>query len=170
LPPVVFSQDEESKIALINFKRCSTDLDRYVYLMGLLDRNQHLFFRVVMENIEIMMPIIYTPTVGLACQNYSIITDTPRYALLSILSQIFFVSRRHSDLIFYESSFSSEEIICSHLTIKNSSQSRRKYSIFCHLFTKRPTSLFSECLFISTGKCVATHIFLGRLEPCLSMQ
>jgi malate dehydrogenase (oxaloacetate-decarboxylating)(NADP+) len=84
LPPVVLSQNEEVKIALLNFRRCATDLDRFIYLMGLLESSERLFYCLVMENIELMMPIIYTPTVGLACQNFGLIFRNPRGLYITI--------------------------------------------------------------------------------------
>ena len=56
---------------LENFSRCTTDLDRYVYIMSVQADNERLFYRVIELNIELMMPIIYTPVVGAACQAFS---------------------------------------------------------------------------------------------------
>ena len=78
LPPCIHSPEQQSFIVLQNFYRFDNDLDRYIYLMGLQDRNEKLFYRVVTENVELMMPVIYTPTVGLACQKYGLIYRKPR--------------------------------------------------------------------------------------------
>jgi len=78
LPPAVLTQEDEVKITLLNFERCAADLDKYIYLMDLLARNERLFYRVVMDNLEVTLPIIYTPTVGLACQNFGLLFRHPQ--------------------------------------------------------------------------------------------
>jgi malate dehydrogenase (oxaloacetate-decarboxylating)(NADP+) len=83
LPPRVFSQDMQAKRVLENFRKKPNDLEKYVYLIDLEDRNENLFYRVVMDNIEEMMPIIYTPTVGQACVEYSQIFRRPRGLYIS---------------------------------------------------------------------------------------
>lgn len=70
LPPHVFALEEQVLRVLESFRRKETDLDRYIYLVGLQDRNEALFYRVLMDNLEDMMPIVYTPTVGQACQQF----------------------------------------------------------------------------------------------------
>ena len=78
LPPHVATQDEQLARVLENFHRLQTPLSKYIMLSSLLDRNEALFFRVVMDHADTMMPIIYTPTVGLACQQFGHIYRRPR--------------------------------------------------------------------------------------------
>ncbi len=78
LPPHVATQDEQLERVLENFRRLQTPLSKYIMLSSLLDRNEALFFRVVMDHADTMMPIIYTPTVGLACQQFGHIYRRPR--------------------------------------------------------------------------------------------
>ena len=78
LPPHVLSQDEQVERFLENLRRQPDDLAKYVALTALYDRNVALFFRVVCDNIDEMQPLIYTPTVGLACQRFGHIFQSPR--------------------------------------------------------------------------------------------
>ncbi len=84
LPPRVHSPDEQELRILTNLRACATDVDRYLYLIGLQDRNETLFYRVVTRHIEEVMPLIYTPTVGQACQSYAHIFRRPRGMYISI--------------------------------------------------------------------------------------
>lgn len=108
LPPRVKTQDEQVKHALANIERFTDDLNKYIYLMGLQvslydidlihkflstnigmygflqERNEKLFYRVMAENVEAFMPLVYTPTVGLACQKYGLIFQKPRGLFISI--------------------------------------------------------------------------------------
>ncbi len=70
LPPKVTTQAEQEARVLENFRQKSSRLEQYIYLIGLMDRNEHLFNRVVMNHVEEMLPIIYTPTVGEACLRF----------------------------------------------------------------------------------------------------
>ncbi len=70
LPPHVSTQDQQVERVMESYRRETTDLGRYAYLTSLQDRNEKLFFRVVTDHIEEMMPIIYTPTVGEASQQF----------------------------------------------------------------------------------------------------
>lgn len=70
LPPHVQTMEEQVERVMNNFNSKANDLERYIQMVGLQDRNETLFYRVLMENLEVMMPIIYTPTVGRACQEF----------------------------------------------------------------------------------------------------
>jgi malate dehydrogenase (oxaloacetate-decarboxylating)(NADP+) len=83
LPPHVNSLETQVMQVTENFHRKPTDLERYIYLMSLQDRNETLFYRVVIDKIEEMMPIVYTPTVGQACQEYGHILRRPRGIFIS---------------------------------------------------------------------------------------
>lgn len=78
LPPHVCSQEEQAARVLENFRRLPTPLEKYIFMTSLHDRNEALFFRIVTDNPDEMMPIIYTPTVGLACQKFGHIFQRPR--------------------------------------------------------------------------------------------
>ena len=78
LPPHVASMEDQLARTYENYSRKESDLERYIYLASLHDRNETLFFRLVYEHIKEMTPIVYTPTVGLACQYYSHIYRRPR--------------------------------------------------------------------------------------------
>jgi len=84
LPPRINTQEAQVSRVLENFRRKPTDLDKYINLAALHDRNETLFYRVVVDNPDEMMPIIYTPTVGLACQQFGHIFQRPRGLFVSI--------------------------------------------------------------------------------------
>ncbi len=78
LPPHVSTQQQQMARVLENFHRLPSPLEKYIFLTALHDRNEALFFRVVTTHPDEMMPIIYTPTVGLACQQFGHIFQRPR--------------------------------------------------------------------------------------------
>jgi len=84
LPPRVHALANQELRVLNNIREKPTDLERYLYLIALQDRNETLFYRVVMNHIEEMMPIIYTPTVGKACQEFQHIFRQSRGFYVSI--------------------------------------------------------------------------------------
>ncbi len=83
LPPRVFTLEEQAIRVLENIRRKDVPLEKYIYLISLQDRNEVLFNRVVLDNLDEMMPIIYTPTVGQACQEYAHIFRRPRGVFIS---------------------------------------------------------------------------------------
>ncbi|MBI3939169.1 MAG: NAD-dependent malic enzyme [Betaproteobacteria bacterium] len=83
LPPRVFTQEQQAQRILENLRKLPTDLDKYISLNALRDRNEALFFRVVTDHPDEIMPIIYTPTVGLACEQYAHIFQRSRGMFLS---------------------------------------------------------------------------------------
>lgn len=84
LPPRFKTQEEQIQMCKANLERYQDDINRYIYLVGLQDRNECLFYRLLAENIETMMPLVYTPTVGLACQKFGLIYRKPRGLFITI--------------------------------------------------------------------------------------
>ena len=78
LPPHVATLEEQLARTYENYKRKNNDLERYIFLVSLQDRNETLFYRLLQEHIREMMPIIYTPVVGAGCEQYSHIYRRPR--------------------------------------------------------------------------------------------
>lgn len=83
LPAHLLSQEQQAARILTNLRRLPDDLEKYVALNALHDRNEALFFRVVCDNIDEIQPLIYTPTVGLACQKFGDIFQRPRGLFIS---------------------------------------------------------------------------------------
>lgn len=78
LPPAVLTMAQQVEMSLSQILAKDEPLEQYIGLIALLDRNETLFYRVLLENLERFTPVIYTPTVGLACQRYSYIYRRPR--------------------------------------------------------------------------------------------
>uniref|UniRef100_A0A7C3V012 NAD-dependent malic enzyme n=1 Tax=Desulfobacca acetoxidans TaxID=60893 RepID=A0A7C3V012_9BACT len=83
LPPRVQTMEEQVLRTLENFRKKANDLEKYIFMISLQDRNRTLFYRVVIDYPEEMMPIIYTPTVGQACLEYGHIFRRPRGIFIS---------------------------------------------------------------------------------------
>jgi len=73
LPPHVNTQEGQVRRVMDSLRRKTSDLEKYIYLVSLQERNETLFYRVVMDHLDETMPLIYTPTVGLACQRWGYI-------------------------------------------------------------------------------------------------
>ena len=83
LPPAVLSQQLQAQKVMNNLRSTATDLDRYIAITSLQDRNETLFYRVLIDHLAELMPIVYTPTVGQACQEYAHIFRRPRGMFIS---------------------------------------------------------------------------------------
>ena len=83
LPPHVHTQEEQVMRTLTNLRQLTDPLDKFIALNALHDRNEALFFRVVCDNVDEIQPLIYTPTVGLACQQFGRIFQRPRGLFIS---------------------------------------------------------------------------------------
>lgn len=83
VPPAVSTMDQQLARVYENYRVKQTPLERYIHLASLQDRNETLFFRLVHDHIDEMMPIVYTPVVGEACQQFSHIYRRPRGLYIS---------------------------------------------------------------------------------------
>jgi malate dehydrogenase (oxaloacetate-decarboxylating)(NADP+) len=84
LPPRIFPMSQQVDRALMQLRRKESDLEKYIFLTALQQRNETLFFRLLLDHLEETMPIIYTPTVGQACLEYGGIFRSPRGLWISI--------------------------------------------------------------------------------------
>lgn len=84
LPPRVTTPEAQVARVMETLRRKPNPLEQYIYLTSLHDRNEHLFYRAIIANIEELMPIIYTPTVGEACREFGHIFRRPRGLYISI--------------------------------------------------------------------------------------
>ncbi|XP_070142740.1 NADP-dependent malic enzyme isoform X2 [Drosophila kikkawai] len=84
LPYVVRSEKDQVDHCRTLLDRLEQSLDKYMYLIGLSERNERLFYKVLASDIAHMMPLVYTPTVGLACQRYSLIHMNQKGMYISI--------------------------------------------------------------------------------------
>ena len=83
VPPAVCTIDQQLERVYESFRAKQTPLERYIYLASLQDRNETLFFRLVQDHLDEMMPVLYTPVVGEACQQFSHIYRRPRGLYIS---------------------------------------------------------------------------------------
>lgn len=83
LPPHIAPLEVQLARTYANYRRKDDDLERYIFLASLQDRNEILFYLLLSKHIQELSPIIYTPVVGLACQHYSHLYRRPRGLYLS---------------------------------------------------------------------------------------
>lgn len=103
LPPEIETMEQQLLRTKLGFNEQHNDMQKHIFLRALQDRNEILFYRFLMENIEASMPIIYTPTVGLACQQFSRIYRKSRGIYLSYTEQEYIPTilkniKRHRDI------------------------------------------------------------------------
>lgn len=84
LPPKVVTMDQQLKRVYSQYTELDDDLAKYVYLNTMQDRNETLFYRLLTDHLEEMLPIVYTPTIGKAIETYSHWYHRPRGIFLSI--------------------------------------------------------------------------------------
>ncbi|MBL1142140.1 MAG: NAD-dependent malic enzyme [Proteobacteria bacterium] len=78
LPPRIVSPEIQAERTIKNLRRKKDDIDKYIFLTALQARNERLFYKLVIDHIEEVMPLIYTPTVGQACKEYAHMFRRPR--------------------------------------------------------------------------------------------
>ena len=83
LPVAVSSQDDQLTRTLESMRRKAYDIERFIFLQALLGRNERLFYRLAVDHVEEVLPLIYTPTVGQACQEFAHIFRQPKGLYIS---------------------------------------------------------------------------------------
>lgn len=105
LPPEIETIEQQLSRCYEAFANQATDLEKHIYLRNLQDENETLFYRLILDHIAEMLPIIYTPVVGEACQNFSHIYRRPRGLFIS------YPEREHIDEILANCALAKVEVI-----------------------------------------------------------
>ncbi|KAM5565580.1 hypothetical protein ABKV19_019542 [Rosa sericea] len=84
LPPAVLTQELQEKKMMHNLRKYEVPLQRYMAMMDLQERNEGLFYKLLIDNVEELLPVVYTPTVGEACQKYGSIFRRPQGLYVSL--------------------------------------------------------------------------------------
>ncbi|KAK7319950.1 hypothetical protein RJT34_04679 [Clitoria ternatea] len=84
LPPTVSTQQLQEKKLMNSIRQYEVPLQKYVAMMDLQERNKRLFYKLLIDNVEELLPVVYTPTVGEACQKYGSIFRRPQGLYISL--------------------------------------------------------------------------------------
>ncbi|KAM7490477.1 hypothetical protein LguiA_033398 [Lonicera macranthoides] len=84
LPPVVMSQELQEKRLMNTIRQYQVPLHKYIAMMDLQEENERLFYKLLIDNVEELLPVVYTPTVGEACQKYGSIFRRPQGLYISL--------------------------------------------------------------------------------------
>lgn len=84
LPPAIVSQENQEKKIMHNLRQYTVPLQRYIAMMDLQERNERLFYKLLIDNVEELLPVVYTPVVGEACQKYGSIYRRPQGLYISL--------------------------------------------------------------------------------------
>ncbi|XP_010231631.1 NADP-dependent malic enzyme, chloroplastic isoform X1 [Brachypodium distachyon] len=84
LPPVIASQELQEKKLMHNLRQYTVPLQRYIAMMDLQERNERLFYKLLIDNVEELLPVVYTPVVGEACQKFGSIYRRPQGLYISL--------------------------------------------------------------------------------------
>ncbi|CAN1822200.1 NADP-dependent malic enzyme [Linum perenne] len=84
LPPVILTQQLQEKKFINSIRQYELPIQKYMAMMELQERNERLFYKLLIDNVEELLPVVYTPTVGEACQKYGSIFKRPQGLYISL--------------------------------------------------------------------------------------
>ena len=100
LPARIKTLDEQAENCMRNLRRFQDPLNQYMYMVDLLDRNEKLFYKLLSENTMELMPIVYTPTVGLACQKFGLAFKRPQVGVI-VAAAAGFITILYAGLVYH---------------------------------------------------------------------